>query len=980
MPDEFSPKIKYYLLGSPRIECNGKMVAVETRKAMALLAYLAVTRQTHNRDILAALLWPEQDQTRARGALRTTLSVLHKALWKSGLEITRETISLDPTASFWLDVTQFQALLAQCRTHSHGNDEVCADCLPLLRSALDLYRDDFMAGFSLRDSSNFDDWQFFQTDSLRQDLAHALEKVASFLAASGELDNGIAYTRRWLALDPLHEEAHRQLMRLYEWSGQHHTALQQYRECERVLRQELGVSPLDETNQLYQAIQQQHPIPRPVAATQASKNQKYPPPSHFPLVGRSSETAALQEAYLKKGLDGFFLALEGETGIGKTRLAEEFLTAARTMGAFSIEACCYEGEADLAYGPIIAGLHKVLESPGGISRLQKNSSLQWLSESRRLLPELAEAFPNLPPAPTLEGPGAQGRFLEGLRQLLLAVCAGPLPGILYLDDLHWADPATLDLLIYIVRRMKGSRFFILATWRNEGFPANQRLNQIMLEAKRSGMGTTLSLKRLHPSQIAELVRSRISTPAPESLNTRLYRESEGLPFFVVEYLENLSPDVTETNPDSWAMPANVRELLRLRLAAASEPGQQLLASAAVIGRSFDFETLRDVSGRSEAETIAGLEELIARRIITENKASTESPGKKIILEPTLAYDFGHGKLRQVEYEQTSLARRRLLNRRAAETLVVQARGLRKNEVLESRIANHYQLAGMDAQAAQFYQLAGDFARTIYANQTAVAHFQAALALGHPDAAGLNETIGDLQTLQGDYPAALASYETAAALCKPDCAAAIEHKLGNVYYRRGAWKLAESHFQRALDRLGENGDPADLARLFVDWSWTAYHQDQNERAAELAHRALALAETVHDDLALAQTQNLLGILARSRTDYEQATIHLNISIEIAARLGDLSPRIAALNNLALVCMDQGDLDQAIGLTQTALELCIRQGDHHREAALHNNLADLYHAAGQEDQAMIHLKKAVPIFAEIGGSVGEEQQEIWKLIEW
>ena len=108
--------------------------------------------------------------------------------------------------------------------------------------------------------------------------------------------------------------------------------------------------------------------------------------------------------------------------------------------------------------------------------------------------------------------------------------------------------------------------------------------------------------------------------------------------------------------------------------------------------------------------------------------------------------------------------------------------------------------------------------------------------------------------------------------------------------------------------------------------------------------------------------------------------INISLDIAARLESLAPRIAALNNLALVCLDQGDPKQAIGLTQKALELCIQQGDRHREAALHNNLSDLFHATGQEEQAMIHLKKAVSIFAEIGGSVNEEQQEIWKLIEW
>src|SRR5215204_2577833 len=165
------------LLGTPLIAHDGVPVEVDTRKAIALVAYLAVTRQSHNRDTLAGLLWPEYNQSRARAALRRTLSSLGKARTEGWLHADRESVDLAGDA-LWVDVTRFHDLLAGCKEHGHPESEVCPECLPLLTEAVALYRDDFMAGFGLRDSVAFDDWQFYQSESLRRELAGALERLA----------------------------------------------------------------------------------------------------------------------------------------------------------------------------------------------------------------------------------------------------------------------------------------------------------------------------------------------------------------------------------------------------------------------------------------------------------------------------------------------------------------------------------------------------------------------------------------------------------------------------------------------------------------------------------------------------------------------------------------------------------------------------------------------------------------------------------
>ncbi|MGE5221553.1 MAG: tetratricopeptide repeat protein, partial [Omnitrophica WOR_2 bacterium] len=836
-------------------------------------------------------------------------------------------------------------------------------------------RDDFLAGFTLRDSSEFDEWQFFQTESLRRELADSLEKLAICSSARGEFEKAIPYARRWLALDQLNEEAHRLLMRVYAWSGERNAALRQYRECVRILQQELGVPPLEETDELYQEILDQNlpPLPKQpppqkiITAPTTARSQEYP------LVGREAEWAGLKGAYQQAGTGGYFVVIEGEPGIGKTRLAEELVSMAEKQGAAILQARCYEGEKNLVYGPVIEALRSGLGKPEHQTQVQDLNPL-WLSEASRLLPELASFTPNLPPTPALDSPGAQSRFLEGIRQVVIHICEGSTPGILFLDDIHWADAATIELLTYLVRRLQGQRYMILVTWRRDETTLDPHLRQLVYESQRAGLGELIALNRLTSSAVAELFRevSESGAEFPAQASDRLYAESEGLPYFVVEYLNTLKEGSRQDVAVQWELPFSVRDLLKARLAEVSETGGQLLSTAAVIGRSFDFDILREASGRSDAETIDGLEKLISQGLILERKAIEQSS--------RLSYDFSHEKLRNLVYQEISLARRRLLHRRVAEALINQSHDPREITALAGQIASHYQQAGMEAQAGQYFKMAGEHARSLYANTEALAHFQAALAAGHPDAAGVYEAIGDLQTLQGEYNAALNSYHTAASLTVETSQARLEQKLADVYQRRGEWDMAESHYQAALAILDEQSSPEDLARLYADWSRTAHNLHQPGRAREMALQALALAESTGNLRALAQAYNILGILERSDKHYTHAIQRLEKSLDLSQQLEEPGAGIAALNNLALVYGDCGDNEKAIALEEKALALCVQLGDRHREAAILNNLADLLHISGQAEAAMERLKKAVVIFAEIGAGAGGMQAETWKLTEW
>jgi DNA-binding SARP family transcriptional activator len=984
-------ELRIALLGPPRVERDGAPLEVDTRKAIALLAYLALAPERHGRDAVAGLLWPDYDTEHARGALRRTLSTLNKAVGPGWLAADRTTVGFART-SYWLDVRRFEELVAGCRDHGHPPEDACPACIAPLAEATALHRGDFLAGFALRDSPSFDDWQYFQAERLRRELSGALERLAKAQIGQHRWDDAVDAARRWLALDPLHEPAHRQLMRIYAWSGRRGAALRQFQACRRVLAEELGVEPLEETVAVHEAIQANRLGPPPEAlaapggpvdsATRPIPDSatlplrgaepgagllKAAPPAAttattapaVPLVGREAEWRALLDAYGAVGADGRLVVIEGEAGIGKTRLAAELAAHARDLGASVVAGRCYEEEAGVAYGPFIEALRAVLaEGGGGEGPPLAGVPRHWLAEARRLLPELAEVHPGLPDPGPLDGPAAGRQFFEGVCQVLAAACAGPVPGLLVLDDLHWADGASLDVLAYLVHRLQGRPMLVVACWRSEQVPADARLRRLVAQARRVGQASVLRLGRLDPAEVAELV----SAVAPDRSGAAglLHERTEGLPFLVLEYLAAAA--------DDGALPAlppgGARDLLQARVRGIGDAARQVLATAAVIGRSFDVDTARAASGRSDEEAVAALEELTARGLVHEVGGDV--------------YDFGHGLVRDLVYAETSLARRRLLHRRVGEALAARARGRRPQEPPAATIARHLELGGAVAEAAAYHRQAGDQARAVYANREALDHYRAAIELGHPDPGALQAAVGDLETLLGNYDAALAAYTAAAATAPAADRPALEQKLGALHARRGDWAAAERHLAAALAGLGA-GDQARRAGLAADRSLAAHRQGRDGAAQRLAGEALRLAGDAGDPDALARAHGMLGMLAAARGDHAAARRHLEQSLALAEALPDPSARVAALNNLALAHRATGEVDLAIAHTRSALELCARQGDRHREAALHNNLADLLHLAGDHGQAMEHLKRAVAIFAEVG-EPGSLEPEIWKLVSW
>lgn len=345
-------QLRLKLFGAPRLERDGQPIKLETWKAAALLAYLALNQQTHQRGALATLFWPDQGETQARSSLRRTLWTVRQALNEDGIYGDKQTVGLQMVGDWVVDVLHFQRIVA---TGNRPANLVAKEQIEHLRAAVALYQADFLAGFTLPDCPAFDEWQFFTATRLRETLATILQRLIEWDTAQQNYPAAIEAARRWVMLDNLHEPAQQCLMQLYALAGQPAAALRQYEECKRLLNEELGVPPADATTQLATTIRTNRPAvstaaPLPTLPSSQSVVTKVPDPHNLPaqatpLLGRTLELAELDLLMFDR--NARLITITGPGGMGKTRLAlavaERHLAANRLRdGAWLVELAAVE--------------------------------------------------------------------------------------------------------------------------------------------------------------------------------------------------------------------------------------------------------------------------------------------------------------------------------------------------------------------------------------------------------------------------------------------------------------------------------------------------------------------------------------------------------------------------------------------------------------------------------------------------------------
>ncbi|HEX6555402.1 MAG TPA: AAA family ATPase [Ktedonobacteraceae bacterium] len=948
--------LRLAVLGSPEVFYDGSRLTFSLRKAQALLLYLAVEGGMHARSKLAAFLWPDSEHHDARTALRNAIVLLRRLLadadpsaslpsaQSAHLLIDGNLLGLDPHAPRELDLEVVQHVWKEAQLHSMTPSQERRTALVAhLQHALSLVRGPFLEGFGLHEETGFDRWVQQQRQQWQVRLQFLLDRLSSWQEEAFELEPARATLTRWLALDPLSEEAYQRLMRIHLALDDATAALQVYATCRTRLAEELQVKPSTETVALAEHIR----------ATAAARRVNTPARPSTTTMARSRSTAELTAPMVGRAaafsqLVGSFqqarqgqprvVLIEGEAGIGKTRLATEFVAWAGAQGADVLSGHAFEMGGRLPYQPLVEALRGRLEAENAPEDLLEDL---WLVELARLLPELRVRYPDLP-APTEDELTARVSLFEAVARLLDAL-AQRAPLVLLLDDLHWVDGASLDLLRYLGHYWKehDSRVLLLGTVRQEGLEPRSQLAAQLADLGRDLPVRWVALQTLSQAETLQLIEVIVGVeeestrsggeqrehglvlastagseapPSPERerplvrLGNFLFTHTGGQPLYLLETLKllreqqwlvprleadgtwRLEPTVeiaaalAQEQSRRALLPPSVRALIQVRLAKLSQPARQLVMAAAVLGTQASAQRLWQLAELGVQEGLEALEEAVGSGILHEEEAAGE-PG---LCRPG-SYRFAHELMREAVYTELSQARRLVLHQRAL--AVLRSEGAPAAELV------YHALATGEAKAASRYSVqAGDEAMAVFALQDGIGHYERARAL-----------LKAHQPLQAELPASEVDYLYA--------------HLGQAYAFQSDWEQAQQVYNELVAYGQQHQWPTLVSMTLNRLAVLAAQQSFDKpKVQALLEEAWQMAEASHDQRALAETAwNLAQIIALVWDDPVNALPRGQQALSLARGIHDRELEARCLFTLGVIHTFKGDFEEAMHCVEASLAL-------------------------------------------------------------
>lgn len=855
--------LELYVLGPPRLARDSQPRDLPPAKAVALLAYLALSRTPPSREAIQALLWPESFADAARKNLRNTLWALRKALGDDVLQADDDRLAL--REGVYVDVRHFEALAA-------GG---AGAPIERLEEAAALYGGPLLDGVSPGEAPDFEFWLTTERERLEQIYLRALDALVAAQRAAGRWPEMIVAARRALARDPLQEPMHRTLMEAHARLGERPEALRQYDTLRATLSREIGVEPLPETEALRTAILSGDLGPRPAAPP--ARPRRAVVPQATPYVGRQTERATL-DAEREASTQGQarVVLLTGEVGIGKSRLWQEW-AATQPAGLILLETRCLESTQALPFAPLIT----LFDSPpctGAVFGPNSPISPIWLAELARLFPDLRRTRPDLPAPAVLPAEEERRRVFEAFTQCIQAIDSPSL--VLFIDDMHWADHATLDWIDYLVHRLPDHRLLVVLAYRPEDAPAG--LVHLVAGWGREGLARRIALSRLTAAESAQLLAA---VGGDLALAARLQAQGAGNPYFLIELIRAAPADV----------PPVLVELIRARLARLGDSALGVVQAAAVLEPDIDFPTLRRTSGRSEEETLDALDILLDRALLVERKVH---------------YEFAHPLIATVVRDELSAARRAFLHRRAAEAREAMHSG--PLALIAGRLAAHYNAAGDAARAAYYADLAAEHALALAALDEAIAFYRQALVLAktparHLGLAGALYLWGDLAGARLAYATAFESFRAAG-----DRRGAVRACLGQAetYIPSGQAEEISTWVRRGLEYLDADTDPEAHAHAhFLLGAGRVVAETALDEAEGHLNEAAQLATANHLLRIATASRFELGTLLALRGDLPGALAAYRESIAQARQAGDPFQEVLGHNNAAYHSILAGDLPAA-----------------------------------------------------------------------
>jgi DNA-binding SARP family transcriptional activator len=699
-------KLQLKLLGRLQVTNNDVALTPTLRpRAQRLLSYLLLHRHTpYTRESIAFALWPDYSEKEALGMLRRALSELRAALpsliegeW---IVSARGELYWNLYAPYWLDLEVFEQLIRRATPAA-------------FHQAVTLYSGDLLADWD-------EEWVLVERERLRQRQLNALRQLVAHHRALAEYETALHLAHQTLALDPLAEAIYRDLMALHYEAGDRAAALAEYDRLCILLREELGVEPMAETQKLRAAIVQGAPLSASEVSVVSLALTTPPDQAQHGLIGREAEMAQLSALWENAAVGrGRFAFISGEAGVGKSCLALSLTNYVAQQGGLALIGHCYEFERALPYQAIV----EMLRSAAHLLR-QADFPAAHRVTLARLTPEVMGLTGSLAEEIQISPDDLRAQLFEGLLQAFLALARSQ-PLLLLFEDAHWAAESTLDWLTYIAPHLNASRLLVVITYRTDEVGAEHALARLGRRFASEGTVSTVALKPLSREVNREWVAhlSGLEESLAIPVADRLFAETAGNPFFLQEIVRGLIEAgqivvgegrwvgaFVEAAPGAVVpLPESLRETIKARLERLTEMARTFLRVAAVAGRVFEYELVRQAEGWADELALGALEELLMRGFIREGE------GKG-------GFAFAHHLVQEAIYADLTTPRRTYWHRRLAEAI----EALHPDDF--EALAYHFIAAGERDTAIEYSWRAAQRAEALYAYEEAIPHLRTALRL------------------------------------------------------------------------------------------------------------------------------------------------------------------------------------------------------------------------------------------------------------
>ena len=964
----------FAILGPLEVMRLGDPVHFRGLRRRALLARLCVSaNEVVAVDTLIFDLWADHPPENPVNALQAYVSHLRSALGSgSGGEVQQAILTRKPGYVLSVGADRHDALCFErlaAEGHAALGEDRPEDAARICRQALALWRGPALAEFA-------DEAWARPVAARLEDMRWAvLEDRFEADMALGRHSGLIGEIEAASARQPLRERFSAQLILALYRTGRQADALRAYQQVRRMLGEDLGIEPGPALRELEQAILQQKPQldwtpperPAPTAppATRPAGSvtrRNLPPPlagarrvSSPSFVSRSAELACLR-AGLDRACAGepALVVVGGEAGVGKTRLVSELTASIGEADDILVGRCIDGGR--LPYGPIIQALR---------SRMAEDDAVDELLGPGRA--ELARLLPDLAPTAAADEPdqgagSARLRMLDSLLGLLQRL-ARSRPLVLVLEDIHWADPSTLELLVFLVRSLRSERILLVATYRSDDATASAPLRPFLAEISRSPLVERLELRRFTRDEVLAQLTGILGRPPDPAVVEAIWSRSGGNAFFAEELLTMEPQEPGGATPSGGpgsrpALPTTLRDILLARIEAMSGPARSVVTAAAVGGPRVAHPLLAAVAPLAEPDLLAALREAAMHHVL--------------VVEPTEdVYAFRHALLQEAAYGELLPGERHRLHAAYARALTERPE-LCAAPGAAADVANHWFAAGEPAEALPAAVAAGRADEARYGFTEARHHFERALEVwaSVPDASS-RAGLGHVELLQraaqaaflsGDHAGAASFISRALDLVRPADeplqAGLLQERLGRYLWAAGESEAALSAYERAAVLVPADPPSGARARILAAQGQALMLMARYRESSSRCQEAIAVARLSGARSVEGHARNTLGCVLACLGRVDAGTAELRRALTIAEEADDLDDHARALQNLAdLLAGPAHRLDEALAAATEGIRVTARLGlDRDYGVSLRVIAATVLHSLGRWSEAERLLREA------------------------